>query len=50
MYRFSGTFARMNGAQPEPGLPLRGSVSATLSVWRDGTIYAGSFALLDAPA
>ncbi len=50
MYRFEGTFGRMNGAQPEPGLPLRGSVSATLSVWRDGTIFAGSFALLDAPA
>jgi hypothetical protein len=49
MYRFEGTFRPIN-SQPVPGLPVRGSVSTTLSVWRDGTIFAGTFALTDAPA
>jgi RNA polymerase sigma-70 factor (ECF subfamily) len=49
-YRFDGTFERTNGRQPVAGLPSRGFVSATLRVWPDGTIYAGSLALEDVPA
>ena len=49
-YRFEGTFERTNGRQPVAGLPSRGFVSATLRVWPDGTIYAGSLALEDVPA
>jgi hypothetical protein len=49
MYSFEGDFRPIN-SQPGPGLPLRGRVSITLSVWRDGTIYFGSLALTEAPA
>jgi RNA polymerase sigma-70 factor, ECF subfamily len=41
-YRFDGNFA-LTGGQPEGGLPTGGVVSATVSVWKDGGIYAGSF-------
>jgi hypothetical protein len=49
LYSFVGNFRPIN-SQPGSGFPVRGSVSTTLSVWRDGTIFAGSFALTDAPA
>ena len=49
-YRFEGTFDLRNAPQPVAGLPWRGFVSATISVWPDGTIYAGSFSIQDAPA
>jgi RNA polymerase sigma-70 factor (ECF subfamily) len=47
LYRFEGTFDLLNPTTPYAGLPWRGSVSITLGVWADGTVYTGSFALTD---
>jgi hypothetical protein len=47
-YRFDGTFNLSAPDEPAPGLPARGFFVATLSVWQDGTIYAGSLSLSDA--
>jgi RNA polymerase sigma-70 factor, ECF subfamily len=50
IYRFEGTFDLTDGGDLVAGLPSRGFVSTTLSVWPDGTIYGGSFSLQDAEA
>lgn len=47
-YRFEGTFDLVGIQIPPAGIPYRGFVSATMSVWADGTIYDGSFSLVEA--
>jgi RNA polymerase sigma-70 factor (ECF subfamily) len=47
-YTFAGTFDLLNPQQPVAGLPWRGTLTATVDVWVNGTIYGGSFFLSDA--
>jgi hypothetical protein len=45
LYRFEGTFNLMEPETAAPGLPSQGSVTATIGVWQDGTIFVGSLSL-----
>jgi hypothetical protein len=47
-YRFVGSYALEEGQEPVAGVPQRGVITATLSVWPDGTLFAGSVALAEA--
>ncbi len=47
-YAFAGTYALEDGQAPVAGVPTRGTLAATLSVWPDGTLFAGSFSLAEA--
>jgi RNA polymerase sigma-70 factor (ECF subfamily) len=47
-YRFEGTYSLSSPSTPLAGLPFRGFVAASVSVWEDGTFYAGSFSLTEA--
>jgi hypothetical protein len=44
-YRFEGSYALITPEVPLAGLPWRGTLTATLGVWADGTIFTGSLAL-----
>jgi hypothetical protein len=44
-YRFEGSYALITPDVPLAGLPWRGTVTATIGVWADGTIFTGSLAL-----
>jgi hypothetical protein len=47
-YRFEGTYSLSRPSNPLAGLPYRGFVAITVSVWEDGTFYGGSFSLTEA--
>jgi RNA polymerase sigma-70 factor (ECF subfamily) len=49
-YQFVGAYAMRSDQAPVLGAPLQGRIVATISVWRDGTIYVGSFTMLEASA
>ena len=46
-YTFMGSFAPTRDQLPAAGLPVRGEVVATISVWADATLYQGSMELHD---
>jgi RNA polymerase sigma-70 factor (ECF subfamily) len=51
LYRFEGSFRLSNPELPATGLPgVQGFFSATVSVWQDGTVYAGSLTLSEPAA
>ena len=47
-YTFVGSYALEEGQEPVAGVPQRGTLTVSLSVWPDGTLFAGSFALAEA--
>jgi RNA polymerase sigma-70 factor (ECF subfamily) len=46
-YRFDGTYELLDSGAPVAGLPYRGSMSAAVDVWPDGTVFGVSFQLHD---
>ncbi len=47
-YRFYGTYESVPGPDALAGIPQRGFLRATLSIWPDGTIFLGSVDLSEA--
>jgi hypothetical protein len=49
-YRFVGGYSLRADQEPSTTAPVRGRLVSSISVWSDGTIYVGSFTLLEASA
>lgn len=47
-YTFVGSYALDEGQEPVAGVPQRGTLTVSLSVWPDGTLFGGSFTLTEA--
>lgn len=49
-YRFSGSFEPSGPDPGGPGFPAGGDASLSVSIWADGTVYAGAVRLSEVPA
>jgi RNA polymerase sigma factor (sigma-70 family) len=49
-YRFVGGYSLRADQEPSMTAPVQGRLVSTIEVWSDGTIYSGSFTLLEASA